>query len=1006
MKLIFLIQFLVLMLSAATAHGQFKPVIPASYSSRDLPMLELALRDPNIARNLISDDLYFEQTFEQIKAQEAELRIMKGQRRLELLGNLYRNYINMSYFLEDVRAGRANSVAGYQNITTKITNLRKAAMSYGQQLARSTKNKRLQAEALYHVLTSQYLLGMSKGSSVKNLKRLAKFQNGYLKRRSEMLSAIHDIEYGNATRGIATLNGIMKSLPKSGSISSRLAIARSYAGLNRNGRKIKQSDKRYRNYLYRSATQARKLSRQDREAVFSFTVAVWRQAEGSRADWNKYPFKLSHYQDLDLAQAVYERRGLDYLEKKDYRRAIARYQRLSKRFENTPRMVQIDDRIIMIRMLDYQKNARTQAYEKALLSYAQKYETLSASQSAHAKSYTGMKLSIEKRHQQLVNQLLTNAAKHKAGKRQRLAAIAIANRYLAGKQNPVEYTAVKTRIGRIYVLANMHEQAVATYIDLKNRSEGTQALQFLNLAIHSQSILAKWPKQAPWDGIAVAHRTTRTQLLSLFSEKHGLTKSWNDLAHVGLLHINLGNGKLAFTLWTKQLSEQPKGVHAQKAAGFMLVAYRKSASWQELEDLSRFSINASVRPIHRGKFINPTIYLADALFYGGKQHFTNSNFAQAIAKLSEFTQSFKRDTRRPEGMFILGQAFHNDAKHPESIETMMALVNEYPRSKFFKPALLMGGEWSIPMAYEEQTIFFYQKFVDSYVSDPQTPAIRMTLADLYMGRDLYGNAARVHQAHAQDPQVDVASQVDSALAVMEIEERFGEVRYAKWGAERVKQIAKENPQSMARVLGFEARVAASRKDYRELHQIESRLSQLPFDDRDVVEALAQVRFILAQKQAEETKNKFFNLELTAPEQTLAKQHSLFLKVQKAYERVCEPGNSSYCAPAMMELSEATNYTLKAIEDITIAQTLDEQTVNSFEKRKLSIISYLSDTASKADNRALGITENGLTTPDWSSEILGVNQGELSIDEAQTTSGNGYVQWAPVVDHQSENADSF
>ena len=66
---------------------------------------------------------------------------------------------------------------------------------------------------------------------------------------------------------------------------------------------------------------------------------------------------------------------------------------------------------------------------------------------------------------------------------------------------------------------------------------------------------------------------------------------------------------------------------------------------------------------------------------------------------------------------MLAQAYHNDAKHPESIESLIVLVNEYPGNKYEKTALLMGGEWTIPMAYEEQTIFFYQRFVNRYSRD-------------------------------------------------------------------------------------------------------------------------------------------------------------------------------------------------------------------------------------------------------------------------------------------------
>ena len=52
-------------------------------------------------------------------------------------------------------------------------------------------------------------------------------------------------------------------------------------------------------------------------------------------------------------------------------------------------------------------------------------------------------------------------------------------------------------------------------------------------------------------------------------------------------------------------------------------------------------------------------------------------------------------------------------------------------------------------------------------------------------------------------------------------------------------------------------------------------------------------------------------------------------MKSTFDNVCDAGISSYCGPAMVMLSQATKYTLDAIEDITIPQTLDEKTVDRF-----------------------------------------------------------------------------
>ena len=130
-----------------------------------------------------------------------------------------------------------------------------------------------------------------------------------------------------------------------------------------------------------------------------------------------------------------------------------------------------------------------------------------------------------------------------------------------------------------------------------------------------------------------------------------------------------------------------------------------------------------------------------------------------------------------------------------------------------------------------------------------------------------------------------------------------------------------------------------------------------------------------------------------------------LDVKKKFEGVCNIGESSFCAPAMMMLSDTTKNTLIAIEDITIPQTLDEKVVSQFEERKLSIVAYLDQVAREADTKALGISEEGQTTPDWSREVQWTNDEQINFDQTNSSSGNGFVQWAPVSEQAQESFGS-
>ena len=46
-----------------------------------------------------------------------------------------------------------------------------------------------------------------------------------------------------------------------------------------------------------------------------------------------------------------------------------------------------------------------------------------------------------------------------------------------------------------------------------------------------------------WQGISKNRPSSRTKLLSIYLDRYDVSQSWNDLAHIGLLKINLGKAK-------------------------------------------------------------------------------------------------------------------------------------------------------------------------------------------------------------------------------------------------------------------------------------------------------------------------------------------------------------------------------------------------------------------------------------------------------------------------------
>jgi TolA-binding protein len=976
-----LILWLNLSLSATIAFAaDFSPIIPLPSSGSDLPLLDLALRDPELASRRLTDDIYVQRTLEEVDAQTRELSLAKGSRRLELLSDLYKNHALLAYFFEDMKAGRLTAVQGnYGSPEQKLGEARAAVIRYATDFARESKERR--AHAIYHAMVAKYLNGQTRKPDA--LLKISKQLSKGLQARVEFMVAAARAQR-NDTEAKQDIARVSNRLGSAGIVAGNLLLARAEAARN---------NEAYRTHLNRATASTKSLARRDREKVLAYAVNIWRREEGSRADWSKAPLNMKINRDTDVAKAVTERSALQASTRGKLTPALRYYRGMIEVSKGSSRLTQVTDRILDLEAAQYASSKNVKPYQKALISFQQMYETggiLGQNQDAGKAAAEKVRL----RHRNLISQMIAQGKNPSSDRKTKANAIAAANVYLDGQAVENEKVPLRTDIGRLYALNDQHAEAVRVFMALKTESQAAQAQQYLLLAMQSQRVLAKWSEKAPWSGVSKEAPQSRQVLAQMYEERLQTTGSWDDLAHLGLLYVSLNQATKAYGIWTAALQKNTQGPHAQLAAGMMLETYKKARQWQNLENIARLAIKAQLIPVHQNQRLDAVALLGDALFEGGKEHFAATRWENASQKLAEFIKSYRSDFRRPEGMFILGKAYHNDEKHPQSVETIFALVNEYPASRFDHDALLLGGSWAIPMAWEEQTIFFYQRFVDRYARDSKAPQIRMTLVDLYMGRELYGNAVRVHAAHVADDQVSRQEQIKSALAVMHIEERYGEARHAYWGVAKARELSGNNPAVLADVLAFEARQAAAKNDYTKLRQLEAQLSGLGIQSRSASEGLALTRFVLADKEAEETKQEIFNLEQTDPYKTLQAQYAVFLKTKASYEKVCAAGTSSYCGLAMLRLSETTRHSLSAIEDLSIPQTLEASIVQKFETQKLGIINVISQTAAQADVVALGISEKGDTLPVWSQEIV-VNSSEGNLDRSHGAIGNGYVQWMPV-----------
>jgi hypothetical protein len=972
--------------------GGMGPLLPLEVKTGEPSFLGAAVRDPEALRFRPEDEQDATRLAHEIKEFRGDLARAKGERALELNEQAYQGYAALAYFLEDVAAGAAS---GDRNRAREnLDAVRVFIVQHATAAAKLSKSERQRARAIFHALTAQYLLGRERGRAVQGLRDLSSGKLAKaLESRAELLVAMHDLESGRDKRAAARrLAGAAKAIGGAGGVAARLAAARGYAGLGKDGRKLGRPDKAYRVQLAAAANAAQGLPAAQKDETLALILGIWRRAEGDGEAWSKVPFKMGAFADSPAVKGVIERSALADVRKGDLAAALRKYEGLAKSSTGQPLRGELDLRVLDLRRIEYAKSKNPKAYEATLLAKQKAYldpGLLGEGNEARTKATAA---EIRTRHGSLVYGEMARVATKSAKNVERSRAISLAETFLATLDDKKEIEGVKERIAQLHVLSGQHREAVALYRELAET--GSNAKKYYGLAIASQSVLARWPAEAPWRGIPTGDASAREELLGLYGKYDQAAggAGWPVQAHQGLLMSALGQGEQAFALWTSQLKKDGRGPHAAHAAGFMLVAYQKSQSWGELESLARLCLAGKVGPLYRGAPVSAHDSLGLALLEGGSQALEASQFPVAVRKLAEFVAQHGKSARHDEGMFKLAHAYHGNNQHKESISTLTAFVERHPRSRYLRGALLAGGDWAAPMAYEENTMFFYGRFLAGFGEDPEADRVRVTLTELYIGRGMYLDATAMLMARVRTPGVSVAEKSQALASVLDIEERHGSLARADKAADLLIAASDATPEHKAEAYALKARMAAKKSDYPRVRQIDAQLAGLG-GSFAVSDAQGQARYLIATGMSQNLVQEHFNLELRDPLKTLSQRYAAWKQVRAAYDAVCEAGETSYCAPAMHDMARLAVQFLRSIEDIDIQATLAKEVVAKFRSHKQFVYNDVAKAAQRADSRAVASVRKGQSSPDTTQAILWQNSSDWNFDRVSGEAGNAYVQWS-------------
>lgn len=971
------------------------PVLPLSAPVFEVPSLAEAARDPELASRMPVDDGDATRLVHDLKEFRSDLSRAQGERAAELHEMAYQASAALAYYFEDVASGRIEAPEARAGAVANLASMRSMTVSHASQAARLLKNEGAKARALFHVHASQYAMGQTRGKAADALAKLASGRlSSQLKRRAEMIAALHQLDSAGAAgrvRAEGVLKRLLPSLPVTGQVAVHLTLAKSLAGLSRTGKKMSGSHAAYRNYLNLASQKASALAPAHKDAALRAILGIWRGAEGSSIDWSKAPFRMNAFAGAVEVKAVVERAALQNWSQGKRADAIRKYEGLAVSLNGSTYRGDVDLRVLDLRRADYAQSKSPKSYEAALLRLAKTYLDTSILGDGQESKAQAVAAEVTRRHKVLVHAELARVSQPSASAAERQGAIRMADVYLTTLAENKEIEDVKGKIAGLYAMNKQHGKAVAIYKELAETGEAANARRYWALAIRSQGVLAAWPEEAPWGGVKVASMAEREELLMLYRKLDGDKPTWFVAAHIGLLEIGAGREEQAFALWQDSLKKDAKGPHAANAAGTMLVAYRKAANWASLEDLSRLCLSQKVAASFRGSPVAARDMLALALLEGGKGAMEQGQYAVAVKKLKEFVTQHDGATRHDEGFYLLAVAYRGNAQHPEAIKTLLAFVDRYQKSQYYRPALLNGGDWSTAMAYEENTIFFYNKFVTIFGGDQEAQRVRASLAELYSGRALYAEAIGILSLSSRAKGVDAAVRVAALAEIMDIEERHGSMANAAQVADQLISQASASDDQKAQAMGVKVRFASRSKRLDVVQQLETRLAGLP-SSQSAQEALGEARYVLAFAQGKNVTKRFFNLELRDPQATLKQRYAAFEGVRQAYDRVCDAGQTSYCAPAMHQLGRLCDEFMRSVEDIDVQDTLAKEVVDGFRRYKQGVMNQVTSISQKADGKAVAVVNQGYTDPDWVQAVLWQNNADWNFERVSSETGNGYVQW--------------
>lgn len=973
--------------AAASESPIFEPILQVPVSPSTIPGVNTVLRDPQAVSLIPDDRASAEQTLRNLTSQWSD-KPSKA-KRVPTIKSL-QCALAVHYFFQDAAYEELLRKKQSDGSTSRLSEASDVILKMARSVVTSIQTGEARAYAKYAEAIMQFEARNSIVEAAVALQRpTAAALRPELKKQLELIVLINRAETDiKAKKVLQQFAGI--GAPAEYAVSVNFALAKAYSEMNPKYRFV------YGAYLNAGLIKAKELGQIDQLRAVGFSVDLWKKVSAATFAWSS---SLVNWEKLPViagANSVLEQIALEHWRRGDLDGAIQLHQVLTARMTEPSEVSFVEKRVLELRLTAFRATGVSNLYEDEIIRLRQKYNADHAADAKNLSIAIVMAQELCDRHRQLIIDLLGKAKAPGADLSRRHTAINAIKKYAGFGQSSEGAEDYLYEAANLHVASREYRDAAPLYVELALKYPASSRVgEYFDKAIEFQRIIVGWPSNPPWNGrFPTTPQPDRERLLTLYQYRAGQSKSvnWQLLAHIGLLQCSLGRNSSAFELWNKTLKTHFQGNVAGSAAGYMMNEYRRTSHWTELEATARLAIQNRITPSIAGKPTDAREFLGVALFRGGTDYLATKQFSGALAKFQEYVRDFRTAGNRDEALNDVSIAAQGSRQFSAALTALSELCESYPKSQYFRQALLTGGDLASGMALERDAAQFYSQFIRSFPRDREKARIQELLAEIDFAIGNYPEATTILTAESVDSSAPLEKRRNAAGMLLGLQNRIGNVTGALAASRMVESMAASADADLVAALKTQAKIYVISGREQDLHKVVNRLSSIARSSAYATDALAEVRLAQVSRRTNDRIQKVKALSIDKPERTLKALIENRDQFKTDYESVCDLGSTVSCALSLDSYVRIGREMWERANKLVIEDALHEDRVASFNSSKAAFVQKVNADIDSAESRWRGMMSQGTLNQDIAQQLTWRTKSPQIEPMNVNHIGEGFVQW--------------